>query len=250
MSGHSHWAGIKHKKGAADARRARVFSKLAKYIIVAARDGGGDPAANLSLKYAIDRAKAENMPKDVIARAIKKGTGEIEGISYSELIYEGFAPEKVAVVVEILTDNRNRTASELRKIFEKKGGTLGSPGSVAWMFETKGILHVSRDTIDEDDLMEVVLDAGAEDLSTSGDVYEIHTAPDTFNDVKQALGARGIATTYAEVGRHPTQTVEITELKAAQRVISFISDLEDHEDVQNVSANFDMPASLIEQLQE
>ena len=250
MAGHSHWAGIKHKKGAADAKRARVFSKLAKYIIVAARDGGGDPAANLSLKYAIDRAKAENMPKDVISRAIKKGTGEIEGVSYSELIYEGFAPEKVAVVVEILTDNRNRTASELRKIFEKKGGTLGSPGSVAWMFETKGILHVAVDTIDEDDLMEVVLDAGAEDLSISEDVYQIHTAPDAFNDVKRALGERGIATTYAEVSRHPTQTVEITELKAAQKVISFISALEDHDDVQNISANFDMPASLIEQLQE
>ena len=140
--------------------------------------------------------------------------------------------------------------SELRKIFEKKGGTLGSPGSVAWMFQTKGILHVPCDTIEEDDLMEVVLDAGAEDLSIADDVYQIHTAPDTFNDVKQALADRDIAATYAEVSRHPTQTVEITELKAAQKVISFITALEDHDDVQNISANFDMPASLIEQLQE
>lgn len=248
MAGHSHWAGIKHKKGIADAKRGKLFSKHAKYIIVAARDGGGDPDANLNLKYAIDRAKADNMPKENIERAIKRGTGEIEGVSYDELIYEGFGPEKVAVVIEILTDNRNRTASELRKLFEKKGGNLGSPGSVAWMFETKGMFHVPTGSIDEEDLMEVVLEAGAEDLESDGDNYAVKTPPDTFQAVKQALADKGIATTYAEVGRFPTNTVEVKEAKAVERVLAFLSDLEDHDDVQRVSANFEVPDELLAEL--
>ncbi len=248
MAGHSHWAGIKHKKGAADAKRGKIFSKLAKYITIAAREGGGDPDMNLGLKYAIERAKAENMPKDVIERAVKKGTGEIEGVTYLELVYEGFTPGKVALVIEILTDNKNRTASELRKLFEKKGGTLGNPGSVAWMFDNKGILHVKTDAISEDDLMELVLDAGAEDVRVEGEVFAVQTAPDSFQAVRTALGDADIATEFAEVGPQPNQWVDVADAKTALKVLNFISDLEDHDDVQRVSANFDIPDAVMAEL--
>ncbi|MFQ5655843.1 MAG: YebC/PmpR family DNA-binding transcriptional regulator [Planctomycetota bacterium] len=247
MAGHSHWAGIKHKKGAADAKRGRLFSKLAKYLIVAAREGGGDPDANLGLKYAIERARAENMPKDVIERAIKKGTGEIEGVTYTELVYEGFGPQQVAVVLDILTDNRNRTAAELRKVFERRGGNLGSPGSVVWMFETKGLFEVPSEGIDEESLMEISLEAGAEDLHTEESSYQVLTAPEAFNEVRGALAKHGVNTTFAEVTRIPSSTIRIEDPGAARKVLGFVSELEDHEDVQKVSANFDIPEEILEE---
>lgn len=249
MAGHSHWAGIKHKKGAADAKRGKLFSKLAKAIIIAARDGGGDPEMNLSLKYAVDTAKASNMPKDVIERAIKKGTGELGGESIQELVYEGFGPEKVAVVLDILTDNRNRTASELRKIFERRGGNLGSPGSVVWMFETKGVIEVGRDVIAEDALLELVLEAGAEDLKVEADCYQITTSPEAFTAVRTALEEKGVAVNMAEIMRLPTTTVPVTDPRKAEKVIQFVSELDDHDDVQRVSANFDIPDAILENIQ-
>ena len=236
MAGHSHWAGIKHKKGAADAKRGKIFSKLAKFISLAARERGGDPDANLQLKYAIDRARAQNMPKDVIERAIKKGTGETGGVNYIELTYEGFGPEKVAVVIDALTDNRNRTAAELRKLFDKSGGNLGSPGSVVWMFETRGLCEVSKKNIGEEELMELVLDVGADDINSVDDSYQVLCTPDKFSAVCGALVEAKIETTYSEVVRHPNTTVVISEEKGARRVVQFVSALEDHEDVQRVSA--------------
>jgi len=249
VAGHSHWAGIKHKKAAADKKRGKLFSKMAKYVSIAARDGGGDPDMNAALRLAIDNARAANMTKEAIERAVKKGTGELEGATYVELVYEGFAPEQVALVVDILTDNRNRTASELRTFFEKKGGNLGSPGSVAWQFETKGVFHVPAVAISEDALMDLVLEAGAEDLEAHGEFYEIHSSTETFQTVKSALDDRGVETRHAEIGRIPTSSVNIDNLAAARRVMNFISDLEDHEDVQRISANFEMPDAVMDQLQ-
>ncbi|MGE3163779.1 MAG: YebC/PmpR family DNA-binding transcriptional regulator [Planctomycetota bacterium] len=245
MAGHSHWAGIKHRKAAADAKKGRLFSKLAKFIIIAARDGGGDPDANLNLKYAIERARAGNMSKDVIERAIKRGTGELEGIQYVELVYEGFAPSKVAVVLDILTDNRNRTASELRTMFEKKGGTLGNPGTVAWMFETKGILEVPVTAVAEDDLLEMALDAGADDVVREGESYRISTSTTAFSTVRAALMARELELQTAEIMRLPTSTVRVEDRAEAERMLAFLSDLEDHEDVQRLSANFDIPDEIM-----
>ena len=250
MAGHSHWAGIKHKKGAADAKRGKLFSKLSKYITIAAREGGGDPDMNVTLKYAVDRAKAQNMPKDVIERAIKKGTGELEGVSYAELLYEGFGPENVAVVLDILTDNRNRTASELRKIFERRGGNLASPGSVGWMFETKGVFQIPITAISEEDLMELILEAGGEDLVPSTDCYEVRTPPEAFNEVKQVLNDKNLPMSYAAISRLPTTTVEVTDAKSARKVVEFVTELEEHDDVQNVSANFDIPEEILAQLEE
>ena len=248
MAGHSHWAGIKHKKAAADKKRGKIFSKMAKYITVAARNGGGDPDMNPSLRLAIDTARAQNMTKEAIERAVKKGSGELEGEEYVELVYEGFAPEKVALVVDILTDNRNRTASELRKFFEKKGGTLGNPGSVSWQFETKGQLHIAQSAVAEEDLIELTLEAGAEDLTSENDLFVISTPPDEFMAVKQALNDKGLETSYAEVARVPTTSVKVETAKAAQKVLAFVEELEDHEDVQRVSANFDIPDAVFAEL--
>ena len=244
MAGHSHWAGIKHKKAAADKKRGKIFSKMAKYLTIAAREGGGDPGMNAALRLAVDNARAANMTKDAIERAIKKGTGELEGEEYVELVYEGFAPGQVALVVDILTDNRNRTASELRKFFEKKGGNLGNPGSVAWQFETKGVIHVAKELIGEEELMELVLEAGAEDLKSDGDHYEILTPVDNFHEIRGVLEAKEIAMNYAEVARLPTATQAIDDLDLARKVLGFISLLEDHDDVQRVSANFDVPDEI------
>ncbi len=248
MAGHSHWAGIKHRKAAVDAKRGKIFSKHTKAILVAVKGSGGDPDMNLALKYAIDRARADNMPKDVIERAIKKGTGEEGTIQYSEILYEGFGPEKVAVVLDILTDNRNRTASELRKIFEKKGGVLGGPGSVAWMFVTRGILEVAAGGIAENDLMEAALEAGAEDVTDLGDGWQVVTSPEAFSAVRKAFAERDIQTRVAEIMRHPTATVAVTDRDAAGRVLRFMNEIEDHDDVLRVSANFDIPPDLIESL--
>src|SRR5262245_29467555 len=199
MSGHSHWATIKHKKGAIDARRGKLWSKLARAIIIAARHGGGDPNMNLKLRYAIDKARAVSMPKDNIERAIKRGTGEIEGITYEEITYEGYAPGGVAVMVDVLTDNRNRTAGEIRKIFERNGGNLGSSGCVGYLFERKGLLALPTKNIDEDTLMGIVLDAGADDLQTAGEQYQITCDPASFNAVKAAVETKGLMPDHAEI---------------------------------------------------
>lgn len=246
MAGHSHWAGIKHKKAAADAKRGKLFSKLAKFIIIAARDGGGDPDANLSLKYAIERARAQNMPKDVIERAVKRGTGELEGQQFVELVYEGFAPGKVAVVADILTDNRNRTASELRKVFEKKGGTLGNPGSVTYMFDTKGVFQIPDSAIDEEELMELALEAGAEDVKQEAEgSFTVLCEPDEFSNVQAALAGKELPLDVAETMRLPNITVEVTDPKVVEKLLAFVNELEDHEDVQRVSANFDIPDEIL-----
>jgi YebC/PmpR family DNA-binding regulatory protein len=247
MSGHSHWAGIKHKKGAADAKRGRLFSKLAKQITIAARHGGGDPAMNLSLRYAIDKAKAANMPKDNIERAVKKGTGEIEGAVLEEVRYEGYAPAGVAVMLEVLTDNRNRTSAEIRKIFEKSGGNMGTANCVSFLFENKGLLTVRTDAIDEDTLMEVALESGAENFEKSGDLYEITTTPANFDKVKAALEAKKIPLETSEISFLPTTKITLTE-NEAKKVLNMIDQLEEQEDVQNVYSNYDIPDEIFTKL--
>lgn len=243
MSGHSHWAGIKHKKGATDKKRAKVFSKLARQIIVAAKNGGGDASMNLALRYAIDKAKAANMTKDTIARAIKKGTGELEGASYEEITYEGYAPAGVAVMVQALTDNRNRTAAEIRKIFEKAGGNLGTVNCVSFLFENKGFITVSADAIDEDGLMEIALESGAENFEQSGALYEVTTAVGDFDAVKSALEEKGITTEMCEITYLPTTTVTLDE-NAARKVLNILDQLEEHDDVQNVYSNYDISEEI------
>ena len=249
MAGHSKWANTKHRKGALDKKRAKIFSKLAKFITIAARDGGGDPAANPRLRLAVDKARAANMPKDNIERAIAKGTGEGDDSQYFELVYEGYAPGQVAVVIDILTDNKNRTASELRKLFDKKSATLGNPGSVSWMFETRGLIEIPVSSIEEDDLMELVLEAGAEDVKVEGEVHQVLCAPENFSEVRSAIEGRELEPSLAEVTRIPTTTVEITDVAVAQKIIDFINDLEDHDDVNNIHSNFDMPDEVMEKLE-
>ncbi|MBN1417264.1 MAG: YebC/PmpR family DNA-binding transcriptional regulator [Planctomycetes bacterium] len=247
MSGHSHWAGIKHRKGVVDARRGRLFSKLARHIMAAARRGG-DPDMNLTLRYAIDRARAAHMPKDSIDKAIKKGTGELEGESLEDVTYEGVGPEGVQVVVDGLTDNRNRTAAEIRKLFERSGGKMGGPGSVAWNFDLKGRISIDVEGVDEDQLLEIVLEGGGEDVQRDGDVYEIRTSPADFEAVKRALEAKGLTIKSSEIARIPKNLVPIGVEKAARRILDFLGELEDHEDVQTVSANFDIPNEIMDRI--
>lgn len=236
MAGHSHWAKIKRKKAVTDSRRGRLWSKLARNIIVAAKKGA-DPADNLTLRYAIDAAKAENMPADTIDKAIKKGAGELGGAEYLPVVYEGYAPGGVAVLVEALTDNPTRTAPEIRKSFERSGGNLGAMNCVAWMFKSKGVLTVSTSSIGEDALMEVVLDAGADDIQNQGDVFEIVCDPTAFEAVRKALQDRGVATQTAEITRVPDATVTVPAETATQ-IIAMIENLEENDDVQKVHANF------------
>lgn len=244
MSGHSHWAKVKRYKGAADARRSKVWSKLARKIIVAAKHGGGNPDDNLSLRYAIDEARAENMPNDTIDKAIKKGTGELGAVNYESIIYEGYGPGGVAFMVDCLTDNRARTAPELRKVFERAGGQLGATNSVAWMFEKKGTFLISADKADEDTLMELALEAGADDVKKEGDIFEITCQVAAFNAVKKALADKKIETLSGQIGMVPKTTVQIGADKSTQ-VMNLMEALEDHEDVQNIYANFDMPEELM-----
>ncbi|HUT34281.1 MAG TPA: YebC/PmpR family DNA-binding transcriptional regulator [Planctomycetota bacterium] len=241
MSGHSHWATIKHKKAATDAKRGKLFSKLAKDIIMAAQQGGGDSDTNFILRAAIDAAKAANVPRDNIARAVKRGTGELPGVTYERLTYEGYGPHGIAILVEVLTDSRNRTAAELRKVFSQRGGKM--EGSVAWMFEAKGLLTIAADAIGEDDLMELALNAGADDLVRTNGTYEITTAPAEFHKVKQALLDKGLTPDVAELTRLP-QTLIKLEGEAARKALNLLEELEDHDDVQNVYTNFDAPADL------
>ncbi len=249
MSGHSKWATIKHKKGAADARRGKVFTKLIKEITVAARIGGGDPDANPRLRTAITAAKAENMPADNIKRAVQKGTGELPGATYEELVYEGYGPGGVAVMLEVATDNKNRTISEIRHIFTKNGGNLGETGSVGWMFNKKGYLVVEKDKADEEKLLNLVMEAGAEDLQDDGSNWEIFTAPNDFHKVAEALKAANIMPAVAEISMIPQSYVKLTG-KSAHQILRLSEELEDHDDVQHVYANFDIEESELHALAE
>jgi len=246
MSGHSKWSTIKHKKGAADAKRGKVFTRILKEMTVAARLGGGDPNGNPRLRAAVAEAKANNMPKDNIERAIKRGTGEIEGATYEEITYEGYGPGGVAIIVEALTDNTNRTTPEIRHMFEKHGGNLGTPGSVRFQFEKKGYFAVEKSVVGEDKLMEIALEAGADDLQgDDSDVYEIYTAPENFEAVRQALEANKIATVEAKLGMIPANYVSVDEAKS-KAIMRLLEMLDDHDDTQNVWSNFDIPAEMME----
>ncbi|OPL13974.1 MAG: transcriptional regulator [delta proteobacterium MLS_D] len=248
MSGHSKWSTIKRKKGAADARRGKIFTKIIKEITLAARLGGGDIEGNARLRQAVMAAKAENMPKDNIDKAIKKGTGEIAGAAaYEEVVYEGYGPGGVAVLVEVMTDNKNRTVSDIRHIFSKHGGNLGENGCVSWLFEKKGSIVLSKDDVDEDSLMEVALEAGAEDVVDQGDEFEVITATDDFEQVKTALDEAGISYVVAEISMIPQTTVPLDEQKGSQ-MLKLIEKMEDSDDVQNVYANFDIPDDVMERL--
>ena len=246
MSGHSKWSTIKHKKGAADAKRGKVFTRIIKEMTVAARLGGGDPAANPRLRAAVAEAKANNMPKDNVERAIKRGTGEIEGVSYEEVTYEGYGPGGVALLVEAMTDNTNRTTPEIRHMFEKAGGNMGTPGSVRFQFDRKGYFSIEKKAVEEDKLMEIVLEAGADDLQTEDpDTYEVYTSPEAFEQVRQALEKNNIPTLEAKLGQIPSNYVKLDEQKA-KAMLRLLEMLDDHDDVQNVWSNFDIPEDLLE----
>jgi len=245
MSGHSHWAGIKHKKAANDAKRGKVWSKVARMIIVAAKNGGGDPSANLTLRYAIDKAKSANMPKDTIEKAIKKGTGSLEGVSFEEILYEGYGPSGVAIMVEALTDNRNRTGPEIKRIFEKRGGSLGGSGCVNWMFSQKGLITVNTGSVDEEQLLEIALNAGADNMENIGDAFEITCDPASYEELKKALEAAKIPTQLAEISMVPQTTIPVNEETTAKKILLLMEAFEDHDDVQNVYANFDIPDEIV-----
>ncbi|SFR15153.1 YebC/PmpR family DNA-binding transcriptional regulator [Desulfoscipio geothermicus] len=241
MSGHSKWSTIKRKKAKVDAQRGKIFTKLAKEIIIAARQGGGDPEANIRLKNAIARAKEANIPNDNIQRAIKRGTGELGGANYEELIYEGYGPGGVAVMLDIMTDNRNRTAGEIRHLFSKYGGNLGETGCVSWMFDTRGILVVEKSglNMDSDEFLLTALDAGALDVKEEDDSFEVITAPDILNEVSETLAVEGIKIIHSEITRLPQSTVVITG-EQEEQMLKLMDALEDHDDVQNIYANFEI----------
>jgi YebC/PmpR family DNA-binding regulatory protein len=246
MSGHSKWHSIKHKKAAQDAKRGKIFTKIIRELAVAARLGGGDPDANPRLRKAVADAKSVNMPADNIKRAIMKGTGELEGVTYDEITYEGYGPGGVAILLEVLTDNRNRSVSELRHIFSKNGGNIGESGCVAWMFNRKGYLVVEKSKASEDDLLEVILEAGAEDLREDGSNYEIFTPPDAYEAVVEALKNNNIEIAASNLGQIPQNYIKL-EGKQAQQLLRLMEELEDHDDVQNVWANFDIDEEEIAQ---
>ncbi len=244
MSGHSKWAGIKHKKAKVDAQRGRVFTKIIREITVAARVGGGDPAGNPRLRTAVQAAKAVNMPSDNIERAIKKGTGELEGVSYEEITYEGYGPGGVAVMVEVVTDNKNRTVGEIRKAFSRHGGNLGEPGCVGFLFEKKGYLQVEASKVDEDRLLSFALEAGAEDLQREESLFAVTTAPKDFEKVREAILKSGIQPLSAEITKLPKSTVKL-DGKPAEQMLRLMEELEEHDDVQHVYANFDIPEEIM-----
>ena len=247
MSGHSKWSSIKHKKGAADARRGALFTKLSRAISVAAREGGPDPASNLALQNAIEKARSYSMPKDNIERAVSRGSGaDAEGSNYEIVVYEGYGPEGVAVLVEALTDNRNRTASEVRHLFSKFGGNLGATGAVAWQFERRGVLLVSADGVDEDELMLAAADAGADDVELDGTTYQVTCSPDELRAVREGLEVAGYSIESAELSMVPKTTVDISDEAAARKVLRLVEGLEEADDVQDVYANFDISESLLE----
>ncbi len=249
MAGHSKWANIKHKKAREDARRGKLFTKLIREITVAAKLGGGDPSSNPRLRTAIERAKEANMPSENIERAIKRGTGEVEGANYEECTYEGYGPGGVAILLEVLTDNKNRTVPEIRHIFSKYGGSLGESGCVSWIFEKKGLFTFSFDDVDEDFLMEAAIEAGAEDVRAVPEdrLYEVYTDPSSFHRVKEIFDAKGLKYTLAEITMVPKTTVRVTG-SDAERVLRLVEALEDHDDVQHAYANFDIPSEEMERL--
>jgi YebC/PmpR family DNA-binding regulatory protein len=247
MSGHSKWSSIKHKKGAADAKRGKLFSKLTRAIIVAAREGGGDPSGNLALQNAIEKARSYSMPKDNIDRAIAKGSGaDSDTSTFETVVYEGYGPSGVAVIVEALTDNRNRTASDVRHTFAKNDGNLGGSGAVAWLFERRGVVLVPADGVDEDELMLAAADAGADDVSLDGSSYQVLTAPEQLGAVREALEAAGFTIESSELTMLPKTTVEVADEGDAKKVLRLMDQLEDNDDVQDVFANFDIPEQVLE----
>lgn len=250
MSGHSKWATIKHKKGAADKARGKLFAKLIRQVEVSAREGGGDPESNPTLRTMFQKARDASVPMDTIERAIKRGTGELEGVRYEQVSYEGYAPHGVAVIVECLTDNRNRTGSDIRSIFSKSGGSMAEPGAVSWQFERKGVLLVSKKgtsgEVTEDDLMLAALDAGAEDITDAGDQWQITTAPSDLPSVRTAVEEAGMTVDSADVTLLPTTSVPLESEGDARQVLRVIDLLEEHDDVQNVYANFDIPDRILE----
>ncbi|HEX5027185.1 MAG TPA: YebC/PmpR family DNA-binding transcriptional regulator [Gaiellaceae bacterium] len=247
MSGHSKWSSIKHKKGAADAKRGQLFSKLSRAIIVAAKEGGADPAANLALQNAIEKARSYSMPKDNIERAIAKGAGsDAEASAFETVVYEGYGPDGVAVLVEALTDNRNRTASEVRHAFTKHGGNLGTTGAVAWQFERRGVVLVGADGTDEDELVLVAADAGADDVERDASSFVVTSAPEELKAVREALEAGGFAIESVELAMVPKTTVAVVDESTARRIVRLVEGLEDTEDVQDVYANFDIPEEVLE----
>lgn len=244
MAGHSHWANIAAKKGVIDKKRGKLFGKLSRAIIVAAQHGGGDPSMNLALRYAIDKARKASMPKENIDRAVKKGCGELSGEKFEELIYEGYGAAGVAVLCDILTENRNRTAGEIRKTFEVHSGNLGSTGCVAWMFERKGLFLVPTDNVVEDELFEIALEVGADDVSANGDVFEVTCSIEAFQQVSAEFENRKIPTNLAEISRIPANTVDLG-VNDGKKVLKLMEALEDHDDVQSVTANFNIPDEIM-----
>jgi YebC/PmpR family DNA-binding regulatory protein len=249
MSGHSKWATIKRKKAVTDAKRGKAFTQIIKEITIAARMGGGDAKGNPRLRLAIDKAKAANMPADNIKRAVQKGTGELPGIIYEDVTYEGYGPGGVALIIESVTDNKNRTVSEIRNILERHNGKLGASNSVAYMFHRKGVMRILKTALNEDDMMSLALDSGADDMKTEDDMYEIYTSPENFESVKQALEAKNIKMEEAEVQMIPENTVKV-EGKDAEHAIKLMDSIEEHEDVQHVYANFDIDEKTLAALNE
>ena len=247
MSGHSKWSTIKHKKGAADAKRGKLFSKLTRAIIVAAKEGGGDPSANLALQNAIEKARSYSMPKDNIDRAIAKGSGaDADAAAFETVVYEGYGPSGVAVIVEALTDNRNRTAGEVRHTFAKNDGNLGGSGAVAWLFERRGIVIVEADGVDEDELMLAAAEGGADDVARDGSSYQVTSAPEQLATVREAVERAGFTVDAAELTMVPKTTVEVADENEAKKVLRLMDQLEDNDDVQDVYANFDIPERVLE----
>jgi YebC/PmpR family DNA-binding regulatory protein len=244
MAGHSHSANIAVRKGKADAVRAKLFSKLSRYIIIAARSGGGDPDTNLKLRYAIDKARAVSMPRDNIERAIKRGTGELEGVAMEELSYEGYGAGGIAVLVDVLTDNRNRTSGEVRKIFEKSGGNMGGPGCVAYLFERKGLFVIEAAAMAEDELMNVVLEAGADDMKREGDVFEITCEPSIFSQVQDALTKANLTPKSAEIAQLAKSRIDI-DVETGKKIVKLMENLDDHDDVQNVYSNANLTEEML-----
>lgn len=249
MAGHSKWAQIKHKKAKEDVKKGKIFSKLTRAIIVAAKQGGGNPETNPALANAIEKAKEYNLPQENIERAIKKATGELGAENYEEIIYEGYAPGGVAVLVEAMTDNRNRTAADVRHIFSKHGGNLSETGSVAWIFEKKGVISFLREKVNEDEILNVALEFGVEDLEEDESYLNVLTDPKSFREIKDAFDKAGLKYERAEITLNPTTTVVIEDKETARKVLRLIDALEDHDDVQEVYANFDIPESILEELE-